>query len=243
MTVMVIGVIAAGSGQLVSFVNTSKTSLDNTRTAESISQILFNTLNSSQAWERTVFDGANSSLACLRLPPTTRDCRGAGGPFRLSHANGSLAYDPATQGFDHEGQICSAPGTETCPYRFDLRWEAVCPPSGLCKNPQVRLIGQLVRFVPSGVEKGRLNTDKYSFNFIQGREANSLRGHCESLNGVYDETTYECELPLEGECPARQVVVKIDRNMTKTCRPILVANCGADQVLRDRKSTRLNSSH
>jgi len=100
------------------------------------------------AWSRTEEAPANASgMSCLRngTPCTVDGSWGAAPltnrPFALYNSNGDLLFDslPAANGLDRNGRPCAAfnpAGNDACPYRYELRWSAVCPLNE-CVAPQI----------------------------------------------------------------------------------------------------------
>lgn len=130
---------------------------------------LLTIIQNDEAWQNTVNDTANTSLACLKNHTT---CTGAGGPFRVMNSQNVLVYDalssPST-GMTVDGQTCSTfdatNGNDQCPLRLDLSWTAVC--SGTCMVPQVQITGTAT-FKPRSKEREiAYNASNYSFKLIR----------------------------------------------------------------------------
>lgn len=140
------------------------------------------------AWHATV--QTNPNLACLRTPV---NCAGSGpgkgGTFALRNADGTLFYDPVppTNGFSLEGEPCltfnSAIGDNACPLRLTFSWQPICPTTGPCDHPKVRIWGG-IDFMPSvsGAYKGMpFKKAKYAFDFRRGTVEGLGEGEAERL--------------------------------------------------------------
>lgn len=114
-------------------------------------------LMSQAAWQATV--ARNSSMACLSssssscvVPGTTQPLSNQ--TFALYDGASSQPYFDATRatnGFTANGRPCtgfnSNEGNDACPFRFELRWSAVCTNPASCVQPQVQVSATL-RYVP-----------------------------------------------------------------------------------------------
>ncbi len=125
---------------------------------------------SEQAWIKTVNASANSTtLSCIR---TKTDCSGVTAPvaFSLFDAEGNLLANPslAENGFTEDGGPCSTHVTDPkmCPFRFEFAWQPVCPASGTCINPQVRITGNMVQSSVNGTNLLKGNIDKFNFDVV-----------------------------------------------------------------------------
>ncbi|MCM2277195.1 MAG: hypothetical protein NDJ89_03905 [Oligoflexia bacterium] len=227
-----LSVAALGSAALVINVHKANDRLSTDRVASNILNSMTEALNSSGSWNRTVADASrNPSLACLRMSEAARDCRGEGGVVVVIDADGTPRYDPANQGFDPSGRACPLPVSDACPYHLSIDWQALCPATE-CKNPEIRLFGQLTKF--NGLGPGHeLTSQRFSFDIVRGQEMNGLARACESLGGVFDTVTRECALVgLEGVCPPPYVVKRITLGLNKICGPIWTGTCTANQYMR-----------
>lgn len=183
-TSVILAVIAVGVARLLSGGLKSQFRSNTTFFADSIRRSLSATVQNDNAWQNTVNDASNSSLACLRNSTSCTDDGAAAGtplvdrPFRLHDAQNQIVYDPltASNGFTTSGTLCgdySTAGNDSCPIRFELLWTAVC--STPCINPQVRVKG-ILNYSPATVTRTiAINRDNYSFDIIRGlSNANQL---------------------------------------------------------------------
>ena len=103
----------------------------------------------SDAWKYTIAAPQNPNMACLKdNTPCTVDGSTDGAPlqnqlFALFDAGNQLFYDSTSlqNGFSFAGTGCktfSQTGDDTCPFRFELTWSAICTP-GNCIAPQVKI--------------------------------------------------------------------------------------------------------
>lgn len=218
--VVITGVAITGVVSVVSMVSQEKMSTNLSRVLQlKLSQALEAT-NSSQAWLMTI--AANPTLSCLE-PSSGADCRGVEGPIILKNSSNETIYDNV-QGFNLSGQPCDGfdaiTGNSRCPFRYEIRWRALCPAGGSCKSPQVQVIGKL-KFNDGSKTPPVLNPAKYSFNVVLGQEGNSLRRSCEAVGGTFSASSGTCQLPL-GSCPSGQVVIGVNStNNQAICKPLL----------------------
>jgi len=133
---------------------------------EMMKQIILKNLDNDAAWMNTITkNSAAAKMDCLvKLTPCTTTGAPGGPPmtdvnFALYDSGGKIyhdATDPAA-GFDQRGNSCngwSAAGNDQCPFRFDLKWSAVCA-VGSCVAPQVMVSGTLL-YRPSAGNPSRM---------------------------------------------------------------------------------------
>lgn len=228
----ILAMLVASGSSVIQLTTGSKNLINRSKAAANASQLIVNLVNSTPAWEMTISRPENPSLHCLVL----RSCgNGAAGSFILFYANGEKAFDPTTQGFDHSGKVCDFVGgvaNANCPLSLALTWKAVCN-GGSCVNPQILISGRFSEFDPNNDSEKRifLNINNFNFDFYRGVVDNSLKVACESVRGTFDPATYECRLiPMDRECPAKQVVKRVNADMTFDCQ-LLLSNsvCPAGQ--------------
>lgn len=130
------------------------------------------------SWQKTIAAGAPTGsnplgkMGCLVTGTTscTVDGSSTGTPiqnqaFALYDAAGSLIFDATnpTNGITLNGLPCSSfstTGDNSCPMRFDLKWNAVC--TGACINPMIKVNATLLFPVPAGQQGLIINTSRYS---------------------------------------------------------------------------------
>ncbi len=217
---------------------TIKKANDLSRTAANLRDLMVDSINSVRGWSQTVHNPSNNKLRCLK---DATDCYNQSGPFAVINGTGNIIFDPVSSpnnGFDAIGRLCTgfnsaaASGSDACPLRFNISWQAVCTTSP-CLNPQILIKGDLDynplnRNLP-------FNPAKYSFSFVRNLEGNSLLAACAALKGIFSDVTKTCTLPMVGNCPLGQFVVGLDKSKgslnQKICRPYLQGSCPAGQLM------------
>jgi prepilin-type N-terminal cleavage/methylation domain-containing protein len=111
------------------------------------------------SWDMTTKTGVNpASMSCLTSSGTPCIPSSSGQSFAIYDSSGNLYYDATTpgNGLTASGQLCPSAsnqnsfnaaigaGNDNCPFRFNLTWTPICPPSGPCLNPQVMVKADLV---------------------------------------------------------------------------------------------------
>ena len=164
-------------------------------------------LKDQRAWAQTIADttlnpDTQSQFACLR---SATDCASIVAsspyPFVPKTINNQLfrnSYNPiatASAGFNKGGQYCNvystATPTDSCSMRYTFTWTPLCPPSGVCMAPQIRIA---LVFAHSGTSKvAKLNPDKYGDDNIIIGNLNSLytEAACAMMSGTCDSTTQQ----------------------------------------------------
>lgn len=152
--------------------------------------------------------------------------------------DGSKLTDPgnAKFGFNRNGSTCTtydaAAGDDTCPFRFDVTWKPICPPSGACTNPQNRFKGTF-SFKGKNLEMNAIKMTKFNFDIIPSHYNNSLEDNCAAMKGTFNPVSGSCQLPLEGLCPAGQVVTSVDRTTNqKICGYLFQGVCAPGQKIQ-----------
>lgn len=150
------GVIAVSTLALVSFTKISLEVDRKTRTKQNISQAkaeVINILSNQDLWLTHVTNAGsahptlagatiNDDLSCIR---DRSACVESQHPLTLMDSSSKIIVDPqvTTQGFTANGEVCSTFGDNTdnnpCIYRLELKWSPVCPVSGACVDPQVKV--------------------------------------------------------------------------------------------------------
>lgn len=167
-----LAVVLNGTLSLAQISLKQQTQSNLTFAADQIRRNLIQYVQNSNAWQNTLNDPANTSLACLKA---SASCTGAGGAFRVRDAQNNIVYDPLTStavGFAGSGSPCntfSASGNEACPLRMELSWQPVC--SGTCVNPQVKLKGTMTYAPQAPQTKFAFNALNYSFEILQSASA------------------------------------------------------------------------
>jgi len=149
-----------------------------------LKQNIVQTLKSEGAWRNTINAAKNlPAMACLQPTSVVACPPNNPTPFALYDGSGTLIFDATvnTTGLTLNGTPCPAGesfdfagGNDSCPYRFELRWQAVCDPSGdpPCLNPQVLFTGHLFYRPSRGTaQRVALNEDRFSINGVYRQSA------------------------------------------------------------------------
>ncbi|MGZ3660908.1 MAG: hypothetical protein ACXVCK_12485, partial [Bdellovibrionota bacterium] len=107
---------------------------------------------------------------------------------------------------------------------FDVTWTPVCT-AAACTNPQEKVTGTMTvkssNNPADDIYKNMLQTSTYSFSALRGAGFSSFADMCKALEGLWNNSTKTCTLPLVGPCPNGQVVVGIDSaSNQKICRQL-----------------------
>jgi len=127
----------------------------------------------------------------------------------------------ATFGFDTFGNPCNTfnagAGNNACPIQYQLTWKAVsCAATCIVQvdgtflfNPQDPSLKALI-----------MNPKKYDFISLRGAESGSLQGACNSMNGIFDQSTNQCQLAsgVTTSCPPGQYMASYTNTGQITCK-------------------------
>lgn len=131
---------------------------------------IINTLSNPDAWAKTIeLSGPQAKMGCLKnktsCPPNPPS------NFILYDITGSqVVVDgiDSKAGFSPRGSPCTTfsmnGGDDACPFRFDIKWQAVCDPSdsSTCIQPLI-LINAHLYYRPKTIQQP-INEDLYSIN-------------------------------------------------------------------------------
>lgn len=237
--VAMLSVLAYGVFSLSSNMKAMATQLNSVKAINQFKQEILQSLSSNGGWEKSLDE---SGVACLVNKTDCASLAGTPMPLKVYRADGRLVADSSqpTMGFDRDGNACNsfsvATGNKSCPFRYEVTVSAVCPLSEACTNPQEVITGTLLYSGGANAvnEIGSINPERHKFSNFRGEHTNTLTGACAAFGGVFDEATNSCRLPMAGDCPAGQVVVRIDpATNTKDCR-VLIADieCPVGSVLK-----------
>lgn len=203
---VVIGIAAFGILVVMSTAQLSNKTVTESSIRNSADAIRRNytmTLNNPTAWQNTVNDLTNASLACIR---TNTPCPAAGGPFRLRNAANNLVYDPVTSasnGFSPSGAPCntfSLAGNDACPLRLDLAWSPICPPAPTpCVGAQVQIQARMLYRNSTPSRNLGWNEVQFGINSILALPAAA------NYNLLYGPSRCPANSPSQAFCPAGQV--------------------------------------
>ncbi len=181
--------------------------------------------------DATILSASNPSMACLAPKTagaggTSLDCQGKGGPIvSVSDSSGHVLIDNSTasSGFTAAGKPCSSFSTTStdCPFRFELSWEPVCPPTGACFSPDIKFNGNLLI---ADALKSQANPELYRFRWILPTTEKS--DIVCNTSGIGTGTAGNCKLKLESTCPVPgEYVVGFKKDGTPTCGKLLASSC------------------
>jgi prepilin-type N-terminal cleavage/methylation domain-containing protein len=171
----IVSIIALGIGTMISDMFSAQQKTSQVGSLNSIRARIIETLNSPAHWTATINDASNDAfLDCLRA--ATANCAtGFSSVFNIVQAGPVSIYPAATAtaGFRFDGQPCNTFSTATpdptCPFRWNVTWEATCTGSANCKTPDVRIRGDFVYAAgPKVTVGGGFNPTTYSFDFRRG---------------------------------------------------------------------------
>lgn len=152
---------------------------------------IVNLLKNTLAWRYTVEANASpkpawvsastmSSTTCLAKHTDCASLLTAPGPatngqIRLYDISQVLRYDPtvATSGFQNDGTLCNTfdgtagAGNLNCPLHLNLYWEPLCPDSGPCLDPLVKIHGVFTFNAPLIGNQRPPSTARLNFEMIQ----------------------------------------------------------------------------
>lgn len=175
-----------------------------TKTLEQVGHAIKVKALSYQDWERTKAWPGNASLQCVRAGS---DCTGQGGDLVLIDREGVelSASASSRRGYDREGKPCAPFGKGGCVISVSLKWEPVCPGSGGCKNPQLRITPTFAYSGPSFL--GGLNMERFNESFLVGGAGSGggtgARGMCPAgqyVSGLQNGLVQCAALPVASSC-------------------------------------------
>lgn len=184
------GVVVLGVGFAINQIVNLKIEAESLNEIHEFRSHIFSTVDDPVAWSNTVV--ANQSSAAMLCLLNGTSCAPGGvpitdRPFRLLNQSGGEVYDSIdpTRGFTGKGTPCTnfslTAGDASCPFRFDLRWSAVCDPAN-CINPQIKISNVLS---VSQSYRNPLNPVRVSIN---GYYVMSSVGTCGPANGQPETT-------------------------------------------------------
>ncbi|HEX7672809.1 MAG TPA: hypothetical protein VF412_01490 [Bdellovibrio sp.] len=173
----------------------------------------------------------NSAMACEANRSDCSSMKGIDSNVIVVGPDGTKLTDAtnASFGFTKDGSTCTTydatSGSDECPFRFDVTWTPICPPSGSCANPQNKFKGTF-SFKGKQLTLDAIKMKKFNFVVIPSHYNNSLESNCTAIKGVFNSANGSCTLPLEGMCPNGQVVVGLDTTTNqKTCGYLFSGMC------------------
>lgn len=166
-------------------------------------------LNDKRAWTATIADtatnpNATAQFACLR---NSTDCAALTStyPFTPKMITNNFFrsnYNPQTnpdQGFNKNGIVCATYSTTTpndaCPMQYTFTWQPLCPATGMCIDPPVRI--RLIFNFSSTSKLTTLNPERYgNDNIIIGSNSSTYtESSCIIIGGVWNTATQTCTPP------------------------------------------------
>ena len=158
----------------------------------SMSRDMMRALSYDQGWANTIEAGSTGGshvagkLQCLKGgTPCTADGTAAGAPisqqtFALFDTSNNLVFDATNpnNGLDRHGALCntfSESGNDACPFRYDLKWTALCAP-GNCVRPQIKVSANLL-YRPA-TNPIFIRTESYSLQLVYKSAPPTATGPC-----------------------------------------------------------------
>lgn len=203
-----------------------RTAINKSYSLLQVREQIISSLNADDSFSKIV--NANADMNCLK---TRTDCsakKNAAWKISVISSDAQVLTDPSnpSQGFTMDGRVCTGfdpgVGNPQCPFRFEVTWEPICQ-AGLCANPQNRLVGILIYNNPA--KKNDFDVNRLGFTVFSTLQDSTIDASCATLNGSYDSINGTCVLPLAGFCPKGQIVVGIDDNNNKICKPLYNQMC------------------
>lgn len=176
--------------------------------AANLRSFIVETVISEMAWQNTTNDSSNRrEMRCLTQG--TR-CPSSQTAFRLLDQGRRVLTDPGqpSLGFDRQLNLCQSfpldPNelSDACPFRYDLRWRAICL-NVPCSRQSVVVEGRLD--YRGSTHHGVINP--FYFNFVQMRDADFGQ----------PVTLLTQALQAEGVCPNGDILSGFDSNGDKVC--------------------------
>lgn len=235
-TMVVAGAVATIGGfgyQMVSDMNKNRSYNTAISGVSQARAKIIDAINGTQSWKVSLTE---NGINCVLNKTNCSAFAGSPTPVAIHDVAGTKLTDPsaANAGFDMAGSPCSGfspAGSPTCPFRYEVTWQPICPVAGSCLNPQEKLVGTL-KFEPGNSMKSLINLSKLSFQVLRGQSFASFNETCQSVGGTFDNNIRSCKLPLEGVCPPGQIVIGIDpTNNTKICRILWTGACPSGTVM------------
>lgn len=158
-------------------------------------------LSDERAWKNTYTDAATNpdataNLGCIRAGTDCAALIGVESPF-IPKLNSNTLFRggytaAATQGFDVNGVMCNAYPSNTCLMRYTFTWQPICPASGVCIKPSVRI--RLIFTFNAAATSTKLSPQRYgNDNIIVGSDTSSYtESSCILIGGSWNPTTQVC---------------------------------------------------
>lgn len=143
-------IMCVGVGSMAMFMDVfskSNKQISNRDIVETKKQEIINLILDRTNWAYTVANTANTTFDCIRLRTDCASLVGAGSTFKVYNSSSQILLDTvaSTTGFNTAGKDCSQFNASTsnpnCPYRYALSWEPICPSSGACTRPRIKVTG------------------------------------------------------------------------------------------------------
>lgn len=197
--------------------------------------LLQSTIENPEAWNNTVRANADGSMSCLANKVSCSGGAGGAGStelasFDLYDAENHLIYKATKEntGFTKTSEVCSEFSQESadCPFRYDLKWKAICPNTGECLNPIISVQGTLQ--ISSRAKN--LNSEG-NFSVLRGFASNTVQRSCASFGGVFNSSTRQCDRPLLTQACNDKMLAGLTLAGTAVCKPIYSGMCANTDVV------------
>lgn len=217
-------------------------------TALMIKENLISILDNDSAWYQTVMN--NNNLACLRSPGGGAPCSTFGNIEVYEGDGVKFLSNAPSSGFDIQGNPCDnfdpVNGHESCVFKYNVTWSCygACGTTSftgaqfVASTPQIQLHATL-QYSPKGstlknalrvADSSANGSSPYTINFVRGHENNTLSNYCNSINGVFDQSSGQCQAttgePVNFTCPDRYWFVGFNPDGSPNCAPDIKLNAG-----------------
>lgn len=144
------GILCVGVASMAMFVdvfNKSNKQLNERDVVEAKKQEIISLILDRSNWAYTVTNTTNTSFDCIRQKTDCSGLVGANSTFKVYNSKAALLLDttPSTFGFNTSRKDCNTFNASNpkpdCPYRYALTWEPICPSSGTCLKPRIKVFG------------------------------------------------------------------------------------------------------
>ena len=146
-------------------------------------------------------------------------CANNSGPINLIEADGvTMLFQQSNlnAGFTETGEKCLTHGIDAvkdnCTIRFNVQWSCngPCAPTQISGGaiipsaPKISFSANFI-YIPKRTDIASVNLrddtvggidSKYKFNFNRGKRVNTLSNYCNSLQGVFNSQTQNCQTPF-----------------------------------------------
>lgn len=266
--ILAVALMAVMGASTVAIMYATKQKNQNMQTMDAIYLIrntIMSSLRNKNAYAATVKDAANgtngSGMSCLNPAYNGKySCYNQSQQApQLIQFNGGIENvagpaDPATKGFNINGQPCdtfglSGTANKNCNFRYEIYWKPNCSSSlsnqgnqsDRCQHAESHF--QVRLKYSAGASKAlRINTDVFGFDYTTGDDSTTVvRENCAKLGGVYNTSTGQCSVfvnssascPLSAPgTPQTVVMIGFTSNGTPLCGQLNRTTCPSGWVVK-----------